>query len=135
MEFDCRPLRTSASANALKLFTRQCVAYWRQLEAKVALFRHDPIIRALQAEIFGEPSVPLEHMLDVTAAVAPNTRDAVIRAFNGLSHASFAETAVIDTDAIEAFGYRVQQIVCGTHREGAAIFTDTRWGENPAATP
>ncbi|MDO8560233.1 MAG: hypothetical protein Q7S23_04355 [bacterium] len=134
VEFDCRPLRTSASEHAMQLFARQCVAYWRQLEHKVALFRRDPIIRALQAEIFGQPIAQLDDVLAITAAGAETDSHDIIGAVNRLPFSSFAETAAIDTDAIEAFGYRVQQIVCGTHREGAAMFHGTRWAAAHTAT-
>ena len=134
VEFDCRPLRTSASEHAIRLFARQCVAYWRQLEQKVVTFRRDPIIRALQAEIFGEPIAQLEDVLTVTMPNAAADSNVVIDAVNRLPIRTFAETAAIDTDAIEAFGYRVQQIVCGTHREGATMFCGTRWAAAQAKT-
>lgn len=135
VEFDCRPLRTSASKNAMPLFTRQCVAYWRQLERKVAAFRRDPIIRALQAEIFGKPIAELDHLLYVTAAGTESEPDDILNAVNRLPFTTFENVAAINTDAIEAYGYRVQQIVCGTLHDGAAIFAGTRWAQPAADRP
>jgi xylose isomerase len=124
IEFDCRPMRTTTTAEGMKLFLKHSVGYWKMLEKKVNIYDKDPIISKIKAELTQTESAELK---SVMSAVHKGT--GVVKAVQALtkSFTSFEATSELNTDAIEAHIYRVLQILTGTYEEGASIFEGTRW--------
>jgi xylose isomerase len=125
VEFDCRPIRTTATAAGMKLFLKHCTGYWQMLEGKVDLYQRDPIMARIRSEL----DRPEAKELAAVMAALRNGRG-VVEAVSGLtrSFGSFEATAGVDTDVIEAHVYRLLQLLTGTHETGAALFAGTPWG-------
>ncbi|MCX6791006.1 MAG: hypothetical protein NTV62_02310 [Candidatus Gribaldobacteria bacterium] len=124
VEFDCRPMRTTTTAEGMKLFLKHSTNYWKMLEKKVNICHSDPIISKIKAELNQIESTELK---DVMSAVHKGTN--VVKAVNTLikSFGDFEYISKINTDSIEAHIYRTIQILTGTHEEGAVIFDGSRW--------
>lgn len=124
IEFDCKPMRTTTTAEGMKLFLKHSVGYWKMLEKKVALYQSDPIIAKIKTGLNQPESAKLKRIM---AAVQQDKL--VVPAVKALtaSFSSFDAVSGINTDAIEAHIYRVLQILNGTYEEGASIFKGTRW--------
>ncbi len=124
VELDCRPMRTTTTAAGMKLFLKHSVGYWRMLEGKVELYRDDPVMRKIRAELEQTERAELQAVLE-----ASRSGKGIVGAVGRLtsSFQSFGAASKIDTDAVEAHVYRLIQILTGTHREGEAIFAGTRW--------
>ena len=124
IEFDCRPMRTTTTADGMKMFLRHSVLYWKMLEKKVSIYHSDPIIAKIKAELNQPQS---EELSAVVSAVQKGA--GVVKAVQALtkSFSSFEAVSEINTDVIEAHIYRVIQILTGTHEEGAMMFKGTSW--------
>jgi xylose isomerase len=125
IEFDCRPIRTTTTADGMKMFLRHSVLYWKMLEKKVSIYHSDPIIAKIKAELNQPES---DELSAVVSAVQKGA--GVVKAVQALtkSFSSFEAVSEINTDVIEAHIYRVIQILTGTHEEGAMMFNGTHWG-------
>lgn len=124
IELDCRPLRTTTTLGGMAMFLRYSVAYWRMLERKVQIYLDDPIMQRIVAELNQQPGAELA-AIDAALKAGNGMVDAVsalTSSFNG-----FGAASEVDTDVIEAHAYRLLQVTTGTHEEGAALFTGTRW--------
>lgn len=124
IEYDCRPMRTTTTAQGMKLFLKHCVAYWKLLESRVAEYQEDSIVAKIRAALDQKPGEELDAVMK-----AVRSGKAVVPAVNNLFQHfdSFQATSEINTDAIEAHVYRLIQIVTGTKESGKAIFTNTSW--------
>jgi xylose isomerase len=124
IEFDCKPMRTTTSAEGMKMFLKHSVLYWRMLENKVKLYQDDPILTKIRAELNKTPS---EELQAVMSAVGKG--EGVVGAVKALTKVfkSFEAVSDVNTDVIEAHIYRVIQILTGIHEEGAVLFKGTRW--------
>jgi xylose isomerase len=124
IEFDCRPMRTTTTAEGMKLFLKHSTTYWKMLEKKVNIYHSDPIISKIKADLNQSESTELK---DVMSAVHKGTD--VVKAVDALtkSFSDFESISKINTDSIEAHIYRIIQILTGTHEEGAVIFDGTPW--------
>jgi len=124
IEFDCRPMRTTTTAEGMKLFLKHSTTYWKMLEKKVNIYQNDPIMAKIKAEL-NQPEGP--ELKAVMSAVHKGT--GVVKAVDALtkSFSSFEAVSDINTDVIEAHIYRTIQILTGTHEEGAVIFEGTCW--------
>jgi xylose isomerase len=125
IEFDCRPIRTTTTADGMKMFLKHSVLYWKMLEKKVSIYHSDPIIAKIKAELDQPES---DELSAVVSAVQKGA--GVVKAVQALtkSFSSFEAVSEIGTDVIEAHIYRVIQILTGTHEEGAMMFNGTHWG-------
>lgn len=124
IEFDCRPIRTTTTAEGMKTFLKHSVMYWKMLEKKVEIYHSDPIIAKIKAELNQPQS---DELNAVVSAVQKGS--GVVKAVQALtkSFSSFEAVSNINTDAIEAHIYRLIQILTGTQEEGAFLFKGTRW--------
>jgi len=124
IEYDCRPMRTTTTAPGLKLFLKHCVAYWKMLESRVAIYQEDPVMAKIRSVLEQEPGEELKTVMQAVRngkAVVPAV-DKLFQRFEG-----FAAASEINTDAIEAHVYRLIQIVTGTQEQGKALFANTPW--------
>lgn len=124
IEFDCRPIRTTTTADGMKMFLKHSVLYWKMLEKKVSIYHSDPIIAKIKAELNQPESSELSAVVSAVQKGA-----GVVKAVQALtkSFSSFEAVSEISTDVIEAHIYRVIQILTGTHEEGAMMFKGTSW--------
>jgi xylose isomerase len=124
IEFDCRPIRTTTTADGMKMFLRHSVLYWKMLEKKVNIYHSDPIIAKIKAELNQPESGELSAVVSAVQKGA-----GVVKAVQALtkSFSSFEAVSEINTDVIEAHIYRVIQILTGTHEDGAMMFKGTSW--------
>lgn len=124
IEFDCRPIRTTTTADGMKMFLRHSVLYWKMLEKKVSIYHSDPIIAKIKAELNQPES---DKLSAVVSAVQKGA--GVVKAVQALtkSFSNFEAVSEINTDVIEAHIYRLLQILTGIEEEGAMMFKGTNW--------
>lgn len=110
VEFDCRPERTTTSAEGLSGFLVGCVDYWRTLEAKVREYLEDEEIQQLEAELDQTPPTEL-----LALAAAVDSKGCVTEALNNMmaKFSGFSSARSADTNMIQTYARRVKKILLG----------------------
>ena len=109
IEFDCRPERTTTTAEGVIKFLKGCTSYVHFLEAKVQQYFNDAEIQQLESELT-RPQTSM--LLALEAGLANRSVLAEVRELSA-NFKGFDAAHAVSTDCIQDYARRVKQIVMG----------------------